>query len=137
MLKSIFESIAKVLKGKLNKFGLEEKLSKHSNYISKAKEIWDMIDKDFGISDTVENKLKLKVDKFDQALLAKFPELTQDDVTELRQSIVQDINPDKGAISSQVDTIKQLQEENTSLKNQLNQFQSVDISNIIKDVIVK
>jgi len=122
MLKSIFESIAKVLKGKLNKSGLEEKLSKHSNYIEKAKEIWDMINKDFGTSDTVGNKLKSKVDKFDQALLAKFPELTQDDVAELRQSVVQDINPDKGTISSQVDAIKQLQEENTSLKNQLSNF---------------
>ena len=98
MLKTIFKQTTKVLKEKLNKFGLKEKFAKHPNYIEKAKEIWDMINEDLGISDTVENKLILKVDKFEKALLAKFPELTKDDVTEIKQSIVGEFNTDKDVL---------------------------------------
>jgi predicted phage tail protein len=132
MIKTIFRQIQKVLKGKLNKFGLEQKLAKYPDYIVKAKEIWEMINKDLGISDTIENKLISKVDKFEKALLDKFPELTNDDVTEIRQSIVRDIN------ESKVDDLKQLQdsntklqEENAELKNQLSKFQSLDSENTV------
>ena len=114
MIKTVFKQAAKELKGKLEKLGLEEKLSKHSNYIAKAKEIWQMINEDLGISDTVENKLISKIDKFEKALLSKFPELTKDDVTEIKQSIVEESNVGKDS-----DDIKRLQEENEKLKNQL------------------
>ena len=121
MLKTVFKQVAKVLKGKLNKFGLEEKLAKHPNYIAKAKEIWEMINEDLGISDTVENKLVSKVDKFEKALLDKFPELTKDDVTEIRQSIVGESNvgKDDDNLKKLQDLNTKLQEENEKLKNQL------------------
>lgn len=132
MLKIIFKQIKKVLKYKLNKYGLKEQFAKHPNYIEKAKEIWDMINEDFGVSDTVENKLTLKVDKFEKALLAKFPELTKGDVTEIKQSIVEEFNTDKDV----VDALKQvqdfntkLQDENIKLKNQLSKFQLDDTAN--------
>ena len=134
MLKTIFNPIKKVLIGKLNKFGLEEKLAKHPNYLEKAKEIWNMINEDLEISDTIENKLISKVQKFEKALITKFPELTKDDVTKIIQSIAGEFNEGKDAVLSKVeDTLKQLQEfntnlqdENVKLKNQLNKFQSVD-----------
>lgn len=137
MLKTIFKQIEKVLKGKLNKSGLKEELAKHPNYLAKAKEIWDMINEDLGISDTVENKLISKVDKFEKALLAKFPELTKGDVTEIKQSIVGEFNTVKDSVVSQVDALKhvqdfntKLQEENVKLKHQLSKLQSLDTANI-------
>lgn len=75
MLKAILKPVEKILTNKFNKPGLKGELSKHPDYISKAREIWDMIDEDFGISSTIENVLKLKIDKFDNTLISKFPEL--------------------------------------------------------------
>ena len=136
MLKTSFEQIEKVLKGTLNKSGLEKKLKKHSNYFAKSKEIWAMINEDLGISDIVENKLISPIGKFERALLVKFPELTKDDVIEIIQSIVGKINAGKDAVLSKVDALKQLQDfntklqdENAKLKNQLSKFQSVDTEN--------
>ena len=132
MLKIILKKIKKVLKFKLNKFGLKEEIAKHPNYLAKAKEIWDMINEDFGVSDTVENKLTLKVEKFEKALLAKFPELTKGDVTEIKQSIVGEFNTDKDVVEAlkQVqDFNTKLQDENVKLKNQLSKFQSLDSEN--------
>ena len=138
MLKTSLEQIEKVLKGKLNKSGLEKNLKKHSNYFAKSKEIWAMINEDLGSSDIAENKLISKIGKFEKALLAKFPELTKDDVIEIIQSIVGKINAGKDAVLSKVDVLKQLQdsntklqEENVKLKNQLSEIQSVDIENTV------
>lgn len=138
MLKTSFEQIEKVLKGKLNKSGLEKNLKKHSNYFAKSKEIWAMINEDLGISDIVENKLISPIGKFEKALLVKFPELTKDDVIEIIQSIVGKINAGKDAVLSKVDVLKQLkdsntklQEENVKLKNQLSEIQLVDIENTV------
>ncbi|OOM17517.1 hypothetical protein CLOBE_55440 [Clostridium beijerinckii] len=52
-------------------------------------------------------------------LLAKFPELSQDDVAEIRQSIAGEINKDKEVVLDNSTIIKQLQDDNTNLKAEL------------------
>lgn len=130
MLKTMFKQTAKVLKEKLNKSRITQKIAKHPNYLAKAKEILTMVNDDLKISDTVENKLIPKVNKFEKALMAKFPELTKDDVTEIKQSIVGDFDTVKEAMLKELqDLNSKLQEENTKLKNKLSKFQSVDTEN--------
>jgi len=132
MLKTILMLIAKVLESKLVKSGLEATILKNQNYFTEAKKIWSMIDENFRISTTVEEKLLSKAEEFSKYLLVKFPELNENDITNLRQSIAGEVNSDKEAVVSNSDLLKQLQDsnnqlkaENTSLKNQLNQVQSL------------
>ena len=73
-----------------------------------------------------------KTEEFSKCLLVKFPELNETDITNLRQAIAGEVNADKEAVISNSDLLKQLQDsnnqlkaENTSLKNQLNQVQSL------------
>ena len=123
MLKTMIEKIEKVVKGKLNKSKIQEKIEKHSNYFLKAKEIWNMINVDLGISNTVENKFISKVEKFEKTVLAKFPELTKEDVIELRKNIIGGVNARKEAVLNQVDHLNiRLKEENEKLKEQLSKF---------------
>ena len=132
MLKTILMLIAKVLESKLVKSGLEATILKNQNYFTEAKKIWSMMDENFRISTTVEEKLLSKAEEFSKYLLVKFPELNETDITNLRQSIAGEVNSDKEAVVSNSDLLKQLQDsnnqlkaENTSLKNQLNQVQSL------------
>ena len=132
MIKTILMLIAKVLESKLVKSGLEATILKNQNYFTEAKKIWSMIDENFRISTTVEEKLLSKAEEFSKYLLVKFPELNENDITNLRQSIAGEVNNDKEAVVSNSDLLKQLQDsnnqlkaENTSLKNQLNQVQSL------------
>jgi glycyl-tRNA synthetase alpha subunit len=129
MLKTMVEKIEKILKGKLDNSSFKEKITKHPNYLLKAKEIWNMINEDLGISNTVENKFISKVGKFEKAVLAKFPELTKGDIIELKKSIIGGVNVRKDVVLNQVDHLKQLQifntklkEENEKLKEQLSKF---------------
>lgn len=131
MIKTLIKLIVKVLESKLNKVGVEEKLLKYESYITFGKGIWRKVDEDWRISKNIEEKFNSKADAFDKALLDKFPELTQDDVTELRQSIAGEFNEGKEAVLSQVEVLKQLQEtntklqsENVELKNKISQIQS-------------
>lgn len=132
MIKTILALIAKVLESKIKKSGIEETILKNKKYVEAAKGLWYMVDEDFRISKTVEDKLKSKSDEFDKRLLTKFPELSQDDVQELRQSIAGEINAGKEAVISNSELLKQLQDsnaqlqaENASLKEQLSKVQSL------------
>lgn len=116
MIKTILTLITKVLESKLVKSGLEATILKNQNYITEAKNIWNMVDENFRISTTIEEKIKSKVDEFNAALLKKFPELTQSDIDNLRQSIAGEVNKDKQAVVNNCDLLKQLQDENAKLK---------------------
>ncbi|AQS10553.1 hypothetical protein CLOBY_26980 [Clostridium saccharobutylicum] len=116
MIKTILKLIIEVLGKKAIKAGLEEQILTHQNYITAAKEVWNVIEENFRISKTVKEKVANKAEQFDKMLLAKFPELSQSDVAELRQAIAGEVNVDKAEVLSQVDALKQLQDENTKLK---------------------
>lgn len=118
MLDIILKPIQKVLSTRLEKTKLKEEFLNHPNYTSKAKEIWDMIDEDFGITSTIENVLKLKIDKFDKTLIEKFPELTQKDISELKENIIGELSAGKDAFLNQMYGIKQLQDINSILKEE-------------------
>lgn len=131
MIKTILKLLIEVLGKKAIKAGLEETLLKNQNYITAAKQIWNVVEENFRISETIKEKIASKADQFDKLLLAKFPELTSSDVEELRQSVAGEINQGKDVVLSQVDALKQLQDantqlttENAELKNKISQIQS-------------
>lgn len=109
-------------------------LGKHQQEIATAKEVWNMIDEKYRITDKVEDLVKSKADDFDKLLLAKIPYLTKDEVAELRQTIAGEVNRGKKLLNE--DTLKtqivdiqskndQLVKENQDLKAKLEQIKSM------------
>lgn len=132
MLKTILEPVKVVVGSKISKLALKRELLQRPNYSAKAKEIWEKIDKDFGISTTIENVLKLKIDKFEQMLSKKFPELTAKDISSLKEKIISEANWSQTVEVSKIRALKQLQgissklkEENEKLKVELKKITSV------------
>ncbi|WP_238860850.1 hypothetical protein [Clostridium sp. YIM B02569] len=119
MIRTALKLIIKVLESKLVKSGVEETILKNKNYITVGKAIWNIVDENFRISKTVEEKVLSKADQFDKLLLAKFPELSQNDVAEIRQAIAGEINQGKSAVVDNSTLLKQLQDDNASLKAEL------------------
>ncbi|NYC75468.1 cell shape-determining protein MreC [Clostridium beijerinckii] len=56
---------------------------------------------------------------FDKLLLTKFPELSTDDIAEIRQAIAGEVNQTKSAVVDNSTLLKQLQDDNTNLKAEL------------------
>ena len=144
MIKTILTLIAKVLESKLAKSGVESEILKNQNYFTEAKKIWRVVDENKRISTTVEEKIKSKAEEFGKYLLAKFPELDQTDINNLRQSIAGEVNSDKAAVIDNSDLLKKLQEsndqlqaDNTILKDQLVKVQSViAVNSVVTPIIV-
>ncbi|AGF56480.1 phage terminase Nu1 subunit (DNA packaging protein) [Clostridium saccharoperbutylacetonicum] len=126
MIKALITILVKLVEAKLEKAGVETLILKNKNYITVAKQIWDMVDENFRISQSIEEKVSSKIDTFNLALLKEFPELKQDDIDKLRQSVAGSVNAGKQAVLDNSTILKQLQEkndklalENTDLKNKL------------------
>ncbi|MCX0360068.1 hypothetical protein LI034_03505 [Clostridium perfringens] len=117
MLKTILKLVIKVLESKLQKSGLEEKIIRNKQYIDVAKQVWNIVEENFRITESVEKKLSFKADEFNKIMLDKFPELTISDISELRQSIAGEVNKGKEAVLENSEILKKLQEENEQLKS--------------------
>ena len=131
MIKALLTILVKLAEAKLEKVGVEQLILKNQNYITVGKQIWNMVDENFRISATIEEKLTSKIDAFNKALLARFPELAQDDIDNLRQAIAGEANQGKAVVLDNSTIIKQLQDSNTqlttenaSLKDQLSKVQA-------------
>ncbi|HII4428333.1 TPA: hypothetical protein ACY4RO_000693 [Clostridium perfringens] len=117
MLKTILKLVIKVLESKLQKSGLEEKIIKNKQYIDAAKQVWNVVEENTRITESIKEKLESKAEMFDRMLLKKFPELSKEDVAELRQSIAGEVNKGKEAVLENSEILKKLQEENEQLKS--------------------
>ncbi|MEG2712549.1 MAG: cobalt ABC transporter permease, partial [Clostridia bacterium] len=109
------------------------KLDQHAEEIETAKQIWNIVEEKYRITDNIENLAKSKADAFDKMLLDKIPGITEDQVKQLRQAIAGEINKGKAMLSE--DTLKQqaqelvtknntLVQENLELKTKLNAISS-------------
>lgn len=140
MIKTLVKILVKLVEAKLQKTGLETAILKNQNYITEGRKLWDAIDENKRISKTIEGKIVSKIDQFNAAILKKFPELSQEDIDDLRQAIGGAVNAGKEAVVDNSTIIKQLQESNTqlqaenaSLKDQLSKVQSLVAVTAVKD----
>lgn len=108
------------------------KTSGHEADVNAGWEIWRQIDEKWRITNNIETFLISKGDEFLSLMKKKCPGLTDDEIISIRQAIAGEVNKSKSAVLSQSDVIKQLQDSNTSLQNenasikdQLNKVQSV------------
>ncbi|MDK0897125.1 cobalt ABC transporter permease [Clostridium perfringens] len=94
------------------------KLDQHEEEIKTAKQIWNIVEEKYRITDNIKDLAKSKADYFDKLLLEKIPYLTEDQVKMLRQAIAGEVNKGKKQLFE--DSLKQqatqLVEENEKLK---------------------
>lgn len=130
---ALIKILIKLIESKLVKSGIESTILNNENYYKEALKIWKAVDETFRISQSVEEKLKSKADVFEEKVLAKFPELQKSDIDDLRMAIGGEINKDKQAILDNSTILKQLQDENNSLKAQNTELQNklIQIQNTV------
>ena len=108
--------------------------NKHQQEIQTAKEVWNIVDEKFRITDDLKELLKSKAEEFDKILLNKFPYLTQSEIADIRQTIAGEINKGKDELNKDslqeqqakiMQQNNQLLTENSQLKNKIEQLQNV------------
>jgi predicted metal-dependent phosphoesterase TrpH len=131
IIKTVGSAAVEVLAKKKEQIEQVIKASGHEADLQTAKEVWNIVEEKFRITENAQTLLTSKVDEFNNLLLQKIPGLSQQNLDDLRQAIAGEVNAGKAAVLSQSDVIKQLQDTNTSLqteneslKNQLNKIQA-------------
>lgn len=104
-------------------------LDKHVQDIQTAKEIWNIVEEKYRITDNVKELVDSKAQAFDKMLLAKCPYLTENEIQDIRQAIAGEYNKGKAMLNQDdlkaqatdlVNKNNALVQENTELKNKLN-----------------
>lgn len=135
IIKSIGNEAIEYLQVKKKVADQKIKESKYAELFEVGKNIWNMVEEKYRITDNIENLAKSKADLFDKLLLEKFPHLTKSELTEVRQAIAGEYNKGKTLLHEE-DLKKQannLIEENNKLKlqNQVLDNKLVAISNYV------
>ena len=128
IIKSVGNEAVEYLKTKKKVADQKIKESKYNELFEVGKNIWNMVEEKYRITDNIENLAKSKADMFDKMLLEKFPHLTKEELIEVRQAIAGEVNKGKAMLNE--DNLKQqatdlvnknnaLETENTELKNKL------------------
>lgn len=118
VIKSLGEATREFIKVKVEAMEQKIKESKYNELFEVGKNIWNMVEEKYRVTDNIETLAQSKADIFDKMLLEKFPHLTKEELTEVRQAIAGEYN--KGKAMLHEDSLKQqadkLVEENEKLK---------------------
>ncbi|ELC8463867.1 cobalt ABC transporter permease [Clostridium perfringens] len=118
VIKSLGEATREFIKVKVEAMEQKIKESKYNELFEVGKNIWNMVEEKYRVTDNIETLAQSKADMFDKMLLKKFPHLTKEELTEVRQAIAGEYN--KGKAMLHEDSLKQqatqLVEENEKLK---------------------
>lgn len=103
--------------------------SGHEKELNTAKEVWNIVEEKFRITDNAKLILGSKVEEFDSLLLNRIPGLTQSNIEDLRQAVAGEVNKYKDTTmlstatsiacdSTNSDQLISLQDTNTKLQNE-------------------
>lgn len=133
IIKSIGDVIIEYIAKKKQVVEQRLQLDKHVEEVETAKQVWNIVEEKYRITDNITNLAKSKADMFDKLLLEKIPYLTENEVKQMRQALAGEINKGK-ALLNEDDLKKQaqdlvtknatLEQENAELKNKLNAISS-------------
>lgn len=133
-IKAVGNVIIELIQKKKEEVEQKLQIGKHQQELVTAREVWNIVDEKYRITDKVEDLIKSKAADFDKLLKAKVPYLTDEEISELRQAIAGEVNKGKKLLNE--DSFKtqlvdietknnQLAQENEALKAKLNQVKSV------------
>lgn len=129
IIKNIGSSMVSYIDKKKESIEQQLNLDKHREVIEIGKEIWNIVEEKFRITESIEEFIGSKANEFDKLLGEKFPLLTMEQVEEIRQAIAGEINKGKDVLfkNSFKEEVKVITEENNKLiqenndlRNQLN-----------------
>lgn len=120
IIKTVGNEAVEYLQAKKEVADQKIKESKYNELFEVGKNIWNMVEEKYRVTDNIENLAKSKAAMFDRMLLEKFPHLTENELIEVRQALAGEYNKGKAMLNE--DSLKQqadkLIEENEKLKTE-------------------
>jgi len=100
IIKKIGDAVIELLITKRKDVELKIVSSGHEKELNTAKEVWNIVEEKFRITENCTAVLGSKTDEFDKLLLSKIPGLTKADLNYLRQAVAGEVNKYKNIEST-------------------------------------
>lgn len=117
IIKKIGDAVIELLVTKKKEIELRIVSSGHEKELNTAKEVWNIVEEKFRITENCAAVLGSKSNEFDRLLLSKIPGLTQTDLDYLRQAVAGEVNKYKNIESAQQTTLTNTSEIQEISKN--------------------
>ncbi|MGL5245523.1 MAG: cobalt ABC transporter permease [Sarcina sp.] len=106
-------------------------IDKHQEELKTAKEVWNIIEEKYRITENIEDLCNKKANDFDKLLLEKIPYLKENQIKDIRQAIAGEVN--KGKTLLHEDNLKQQAKELTNKNSQL-ESENIDLKNKLNTI---
>ncbi|MDD3225446.1 MAG: hypothetical protein PHX70_12255 [Clostridium sp.] len=135
ILKVVGDSAVSYISEKKNSLATQIGVDTYNSNLEKAKDIWGIVDEEFRITPTLEKTVEAKKQMFDKFLKKAVPLITDDEISNLRQTVAGEVNKGKAVVTAdevakqnEMDSVKvqnvQLTTENAQLKQKLTTIQN-------------
>lgn len=117
IIKKIGDAVIELLVTKKKEVELRIVSSGHEKELNTAKEVWNIVEEKFRVTENCAAVLGSKSNEFDRLLLSKIPGLTQTDLDYLRQAVAGEVNKYKNIESTQQATLTNTSQSQEIQKN--------------------
>lgn len=102
VIKQVGDAAIELLAVKKRESEIKIKASGHEADMQAAKEVWNIVEEKFRITENAAQFLSSKEEEFDKLLLQRIPGLSQQNLYELRQAIAGEYNKGKKQLTQEI-----------------------------------
>lgn len=92
IIKQVGNSIIDFFIQKKSEISQKIKINEHQEEINTAREVWNIVEEKFRITENATELLTSKADEFEKVLMQRIPELSKENLEFLRQTIAGEVN---------------------------------------------
>lgn len=92
IIKQVGNSIIDFFIQKKSEINQKIKINEHQEEINTAREVWNIVEEKFRITENAAELLTSKADEFDKVLMERIPGLSKENLEFLRQTIAGEVN---------------------------------------------
>ncbi|NMF06503.1 cobalt ABC transporter permease [Clostridium beijerinckii] len=99
IIKQVGNSIIDFFIQKKSEIGQKIRINEHQEEINTAREVWNIVEEKFRITENATELLTSKADEFDKVLMERIPGLSKENLEFLRQTIAGEVNKDRDILT--------------------------------------
>ncbi|MBE6089315.1 MAG: cobalt ABC transporter permease [Clostridium beijerinckii] len=99
IIKQVGNSIIDFFIQKKSEINQKIKINEHQEEINTAREVWNIVEEKFRITENATEILTSKADEFDKVLIERIPGLSKENLEFLRQTIAGEVNKSRDMLT--------------------------------------
>ena len=101
VIKAVGDAGVKLITEKISAVKIKAGADKYNHYLTLAKQAWNIVDEEFRITPMLDKTFAAKQEEFETQIKKLIPEITDDEIEQLRQAVAGEVNKGKAAVAAE------------------------------------